>query len=60
MRESAEDCDHKYVHLETVKRTESGAYQIRWIRIERYYCERCLESCDVKKEHWSRERPEWY
>jgi len=54
-------CDHKFVHLDTNTWTDtSGAYQIGWFRIDRFFCEKCLEEKSVKKEEWARDKPEWY
>ena len=55
------ECNHKYVHLETIRYTDdSGAYRTGFIKIDRFFCEHCLEQREIKKEEWSRETPEWY
>lgn len=53
-------CDHKYIFIESKKKTEEGSYQIGWKRVDRFYCERCLEQREVVKEEWSREAPAWW
>jgi len=55
-------CNHKYVHLETIKKQDLNAtgYQIGWKRIDRFYCEKCLEYKDKVNEEWSRDKPDWY
>jgi hypothetical protein len=54
-------CDHKYVHLETSRWHDSGGgYQTRWVRIDRFFCERCLKTRELRRDEYSREQPEWY
>lgn len=53
-------CAHEFQHIETIKRTESGGYNIRFVKIDRFYCRHCLATQETKKEEWSREAPEWY
>lgn len=61
MRTDKPPCAHKFVHLETKKWTDaSGTYQIGWLRMDRFFCEKCLEQRQEKKEEWSRNKPEWY
>lgn len=59
-KEVQTECDHKFVYLETTKHTENSVYQIGWTRIDRYYCEKCLEYRNKVMEEWSRDKPEWY
>lgn len=54
------ECDHKWVHLETIKRIGSGSYQSEYIKTDRFFCEKCLEQKDIRKEEWSRDKPDWY
>lgn len=57
---SQDNCEHKFVHLETIKKYDSGGYQTRWICIDRFFCEKCLCEKEIKKEEYNREKPEWY
>ena len=54
------DCEHKFVHLDTIRKNYADGWGTNWILVDRFYCEKCLEEKEVKKEKWSRERPEWY
>ena len=61
MNEPQTKCEHKYVFLETRKWMASdGGYHTHFIRIDRFFCERCLEKRDIKQDEYSRETPEWY
>ena len=53
-------CDHKWQHQETKKRTRYGRYNSEWIRVDRYYCQNCLEIKELKKSEYSRQCPDWY
>ena len=46
--------------METICRTESGTFQIHWIKTDRFFCERCLEQKATTTDEWSREKPDWY
>lgn len=59
-------CNHKFVHLETVRQEGSRpSFGIssgqQWKRIDRFFCEKCLE--EKKKvrtaEGWE-EQPDWW
>lgn len=59
-------CSHKYVHLETIKQKGERAsiglnYGKQWIRIDRFFCEKCLNIKEIKKtaENWEN-RPDWW
>lgn len=54
------DCDHKFSHVRTAKWTEDGSYQTRFVRVDTFFCERCLKCREVKKEEYSRDTPDWY
>jgi hypothetical protein len=54
-------CQHVWRHLETVRWTENdGGYNTRFIRIDRYWCEKCLATEDKKQDGLSRDTPDWY
>lgn len=53
-------CVHHWVFIESHYTTESGTYQFCWRRFDRFYCDKCLEQKETKKEEWSRDRPEWF
>jgi len=55
-----EMCEHKWVLLEVIRKTGWGSYNTEYIRIDRFYCEKCLEQKNVEKRGYSREVPEWY
>lgn len=46
-------CDHDYRHLSSKSFRES-----RYVRIDQFYCTRCLEIREVRREF--DERPEWW
>lgn len=54
-------CEHKFAHLETVRRSEYVARGVVFKRTDRYFCEKCLEEKIVEKSEQTRgEYPEWY
>lgn len=56
-------CNHKYVHLETVKTCNEGAYyksENVYTKVDRYFCEKCLDTKEVTKTEVSVEKPFWY
>ena len=54
------ECEHKFVHLETIRKDYYDSGCTHFLRIDRFYCEKCLEEKEVKKESWCRNTPEWY
>ena len=54
------NCDHKFVHLETIRKDKYDRDCTDYLRIDRFYCEKCLEQKEIRKEELRRERPEWY
>ena len=59
---STEKCSHKWVYMQTVRQqgyTGHGAKN--WKRIDRFYCEKCLEINDIVKSAPAyEEKPEWF
>lgn len=53
-------CEHKWVYFDTKKYYQYRDFLGLFTRIDKFYCEKCLEMKDVKKEDYSRETPEWY
>lgn len=59
------ECEHKWVFMETAKQVGYiGSYSTpskEWRRIDRFYCEKCLEIKEIKKTVPGRcEKPEWF
>lgn len=54
------ECEHKWVYIDSVKSSGVGAFQIHWVKISRFFCEKCLELKQVKQEEWSRDCPAWW
>lgn len=57
-------CQHEYVHLDTTKKAGSNGwgegYNIKYVRIDRFYCKKCLKEEVKVKEECSREPPSWW
>ena len=53
---------HKWVHLETTyaRPRESGNRVYCYKRVDRFFCETCLEQDEVKREEHLDSRPDWY
>lgn len=54
------DCEHKFVFMDSSKKMESGTYQTHWIKVDRFFCEKCLHYETVKTSEWDRDPPEWW
>ena len=55
-------CEHKYVHLDTSRNCESQrhGYNKQWKRIDRFFCEKCLEIETKIRTACEMDEPEWY
>jgi len=53
-------CEHKWVHLDTKKKTDYGGYQTRFVRIDQFFCEKCLETKEKRQDEYSRDTPDWF
>jgi hypothetical protein len=53
-------CEHKWVHMDTKKRSHSESYIIYYKRIDYFFCEKCLETKEIVRDDYSREMPDWY
>lgn len=64
-RPSEKTCEHKFVHLETIKKKQqyianTGGSYSPWERTDRFFCEKCLEVVEKTKEGYEREQPNWF
>lgn len=54
-------CEHKYIHLETKTHKENRTFGMpEWKRIDKFYCEKCLDEQSKYKYECSWDKPEWY
>lgn len=53
-------CEHVWRHLETCRWTDYGGYNTTFHRVDRFFCEKCLEMKDKAKSGTQRETPDWY
>lgn len=55
-------CDQcQWVFLRTAKWTSNdGGYNTRFTRVDTFFCCRCLEQKEKKREDWCRDTPDWY
>ncbi len=53
-------CQHKYVLMDTSKWTRSESYNILFVRVDRFFCEKCLDEQAKERREYSRDTPEWY
>lgn len=54
-----EECEHEYSHLETKQIQENG-HVPHWIRIDYFFCVKCLDEKEKRKSETNRYKPEWY
>jgi hypothetical protein len=59
-------CEHKFIYMQTVRQHgEQPWIGVRpgkeWKRIDRFYCEKCLEFKEITKTAMCyKEKPEWF
>lgn len=54
-------CEHEYVFQSTRKWNDSSyTYNIYWVKVDEYFCKKCLEKRDITKSEYSRDCPDWY
>lgn len=56
-------CKHKWIFMESVCRTKKYDHYVEYIRVDLFFCEKCLEQKQVKKEAGQRYEeftPDWY
>jgi hypothetical protein len=56
-------CDHKWVLMNTRKSCKGASeygYQIKYIKVMQFFCEKCLETKEKRLETFSKETPDWY
>jgi len=53
---------HKWIYMETTyaRPRESGNRVYCYKRVDRFFCETCLEQNEVKREEHLDSRPDWY
>lgn len=51
---------HDYVFLRSSKRSHYDTWQSLYQRTDYYYCRRCLEQKEIKREESARVEPEWW
>lgn len=47
MTERTAECEHKYVFLKSFDREKSWHH---WVRVDEFFCEKCLEYKQVERE----------
>lgn len=56
-----QSCDHKYIHLDTKKHKDDRVFGApEWNRIDKFYCEKCLNEERKHKYECGWSKPEWY
>jgi len=53
-------CSHDYMHVETFYTDRYDGGPIAYIRIDRFYCRKCLEDQEIRKAESVYKKPEWY
>lgn len=54
-------CDHKFIFLRTAKWIEStGGYNTQFVRVDTFFCEKCLKQEEKRQEDYKRDTPSWY
>ena len=56
-----EGCDHDFLYIESIYDCRgTGSYKQKYVRIDRFYCRKCLLGTEKRKEEDSHGMPEWY
>lgn len=53
-------CGHKWVYQETHYSRGHYGYNDLFIKVDIYYCEKCLEQKEVRHEEYARDIPIWW
>lgn len=54
-------CPHEFKHMETIRTKEYvGDYMTKWRLVDRFFCCKCMEVKEHKRETVDRDKPEWY
>jgi hypothetical protein len=55
-------CNHKWIHLDTNKTIEDHypSWCKTYKKIDRFYCENCLETKEIIKKECTMDKPDWY
>ena len=56
----SENCEHNFVFSRSSKYDEYRNYNTKFVRIDYYYCTKCLTYECVKQEDYCRDTPDWY
>lgn len=56
------ECKHKWVFRESIYNSDctTHVYSTKYIKIDYYYCEKCLEEKQKEKHEYCREMPIWF
>jgi len=60
------ECEHKWVHLETIKSSLTRVCEATcrrekiWQKTDRFYCEKCLETTEKRRSECSQIQPDWF
>lgn len=56
-----DDCEHKFVHLDTMfNYVYNPGGMTSYSRVDRYFCEKCLKQEEVHKEDYASKAPSWW
>jgi hypothetical protein len=55
-----ESCVHEFAHLDTSFRTHPGGYNTEYIRIDYFFCRKCLEQKEHQRREYAKEPPDWF
>ncbi len=53
-------CNHKYIHLDTSKWSRSETYNFLFVRVDRFFYEKCLDERVKERKEYSRDTPDWF
>ena len=54
-------CGHKWVHTDTRKpKLEASGNQYHYIRIDQFFCEKCLKTETVRRSEYAYDTPDWF
>ncbi len=61
LKTNTEDCEHKFVYIDSKKWISRGGYRpFEYTKVNRFFCEKCLQTKEIERKEVSWGEPDWY
>jgi len=54
------ECEHKFIYRDTARSDAYEGFNSHYLRVDYFFCEKCLKITESKQETRSRDCPPWY